>query len=355
MLSKIRKSGYLLIGLGLITGCSSGNDARIAELEAELDQLIEDNSATSDVNMEQASSAPAPSQRDDGTPETVPTTPSTTTTTVLSKAGLLQTFVKEEGFDFSSGIFENVCGNYAVVALDGTASVLEWSGTGWELNPEIEDFFAFADQFAMNDLTEDGVLDLYDLTGDGIEEMVIRVDGGMRSAGAVFTIQEGDCSWTPVPIIDSCGSFLTYDGLYVESGELHGSGFSAGCSGRDGMRFVWSEPVERFIGRSSTREKVCDSFDYGEVMLPLTTCDEGWAVQMAQQHISNTGIQVDADGYFGPGTHQAVLQFQLRNNLEATGIVDFETWGSMYPADWDRGYPDYDGDGISTPVEMSHS
>ena len=325
-----------------LNACSSGDDERIAELEAELEQLAESGDVTPTESGSETENDPPQIE------EESPATTSTTTTTVLSKADRLQLVASEQGFSFSSGVIENRCGDYAVLGSGGSPVVLVWAGSDWTLDPSIGDFFSFSDG------PVEGI-SLYDLTGDGLDELVVQVGGGMRSFGAVFMMQTGKCEWAAVPVIDSCGSALTYDSLAIRSGELVGSGFSAGCAGRDGVRFVWSDPVQRFIGRSSTREKVCDYFEYDEVMLPLTTCDEGWAVYMAQEHIFKTGIQLDVDGYFGPGTHRAVLQFQMRNNLEPTGIVDLETWGKMFPADWDRGYPDYDGDGISTPVEMSHS
>ena len=39
-----------------------------------------------------------------------------------------------------------------------------------------------------------------------------------------------------------------------------------------------------------------------------------------------TIIGVDADGEFGPNTHNATIQFQKANNLTADGEVGPKTW-----------------------------
>lgn len=52
----------------------------------------------------------------------------------------------------------------------------------------------------------------------------------------------------------------------------------------------------------------------------------------------------DADGIFGPVTHAAVLRFQRRNELPATGIVHQETWDALLAQSHDP-----------TPAEMSNT
>ena len=62
------------------------------------------------------------------------------------------------------------------------------------------------------------------------------------------------------------------------------------------------------------------------------------------------GAEVAVDGYFGPGTEEAVRAFQLANGLDVDGWVGPDTWRHLVP-----GAPgaDVDGNGIVDPAELS--
>ena len=47
----------------------------------------------------------------------------------------------------------------------------------------------------------------------------------------------------------------------------------------------------------------------------------GEDVHEVQEALAATGIAVDVDGVFGPGTHAAVVEFQSAKQLTADGIV----------------------------------
>jgi len=53
---------------------------------------------------------------------------------------------------------------------------------------------------------------------------------------------------------------------------------------------------------------------------------KGDDVKKTQEWLSLHGIGVQIDGIFGPATERAVKEFQEKNNLETTGIVDAETF-----------------------------
>jgi predicted chitinase len=57
---------------------------------------------------------------------------------------------------------------------------------------------------------------------------------------------------------------------------------------------------------------------------------KGAAVQTMQQRLSDLGFTLDVDGNFGPGTGQAVVAFQQKNNLGADGIVGPGTWAALW-------------------------
>jgi len=58
--------------------------------------------------------------------------------------------------------------------------------------------------------------------------------------------------------------------------------------------------------------------------LPSGAQGEG-IVRVLQGLLQTAGIRIGIDGYFGPRTEKAVIDFQKRNRLEATGRVDKET------------------------------
>lgn len=52
-------------------------------------------------------------------------------------------------------------------------------------------------------------------------------------------------------------------------------------------------------------------------------------VAYLQRKLNATGAKLDVDGDFGNKTKQAVIQFQIDNNLTADGIVGPKTWGAL--------------------------
>jgi len=57
--------------------------------------------------------------------------------------------------------------------------------------------------------------------------------------------------------------------------------------------------------------------------LPWKKCDYSPSIASFQ-----TFLGLKADGYFGPGTETAVINFQYANNLSQTGIIDSSTWNA---------------------------
>ena len=57
--------------------------------------------------------------------------------------------------------------------------------------------------------------------------------------------------------------------------------------------------------------------------LPWKKCDYSPSIASFQKFLG-----LKADGYFGPGTETAVINFQYANNLSQTGIIDSSTWNA---------------------------
>jgi hypothetical protein len=94
----------------------------------------------------------------------------------------------------------------------------------------------------------------------------------------------------------------------------------------------------------------CSSFRYND-SLPLRLCDQGYGVSMLQEVLQNMGYSVGAvDGYFGPGTQAAVIEYQRSQGLTPDGVVGSATWGSLFEL-----LPGHDlnGDGVVGPDEVA--
>ncbi len=68
----------------------------------------------------------------------------------------------------------------------------------------------------------------------------------------------------------------------------------------------------------------CSSY-IGSEALPLRRCDAGIAVRILQ---FNLGLY-EADGFFGPDTVTALVDWQKREGLAATGVVDQQAWDRL--------------------------
>lgn len=52
-------------------------------------------------------------------------------------------------------------------------------------------------------------------------------------------------------------------------------------------------------------------------------------VRALQESLNQHGAAISVDGYFGPGTVDAVIEFQRRENLHQDGIVGPQTWEAL--------------------------
>ena len=57
--------------------------------------------------------------------------------------------------------------------------------------------------------------------------------------------------------------------------------------------------------------------------------DTGKEVLDAQKMLAKTGSKIQATSKYTIGMHSAVLAFQKKNKLKATGIIDVHTWNLL--------------------------
>jgi peptidoglycan hydrolase-like protein with peptidoglycan-binding domain len=72
-------------------------------------------------------------------------------------------------------------------------------------------------------------------------------------------------------------------------------------------------------------------------------------VYFIQQALVSHGYTVDVDGYFGPGTEQAIRDFQRNAGLEVDGLVGPHTWSTLGVS---MPGSELDGNGIIDPYEV---
>lgn len=289
----------------------------------------------------------------------VETSPSVSPTTAIENPPdpevSLKEIIAESAATFATEIFEHECGTFAMVQGAGLPAILQWANDEWasaplsapELEPDSE---SLIDDFWIEDIT-----------GNGEPDIAISwfYQGANRTFGQVLSAPTDSCEWRYLEVVDGCGAQGTFTDLEVRGNLAVGSALIDCAYGRVSAFFAFEPEFGLFVAKPIPGESFCDSMreDYD---LPLSNCSEGWAVRMAQERMMLNGITVDRDGRFGPGTQVAVLRFQVLNDLPLTGHVDPLTWSLMYPVGtsddggWNE-YPDYDGDGISSPREIGHA
>lgn len=273
----------------------------------------------------------------------------TTTVPAADPAVLLRSLVETSGIAFTTPVISHSCGTFALIHDDAEPTILKWDDTEWT-----NASFAFATTFDPGVFVEQHWI--ADVTSDGEPEIILNwfYDGGNRSFGQVVSASSPECTWHYLSTIESCGDSEVVDNLtYVPNGQLQGSGF-INCSGeRAGMKLTWDPVLGVFIAGPLDGEKYCNGLTE-TIDLPLSTCSESWAIQMAQRVLVERGAQIDTDGQYGPATQLAVLRLQQSLGIQLSGQLDGETWASLFPAGTDE-YPDFDGDGVSSPREIGHA
>lgn len=91
-----------------------------------------------------------------------------------------------------------------------------------------------------------------------------------------------------------------------------------------------------------------DVYEFND-RLPLRPCDEGYGVMLLQEGLVALGYLIDIDGYYGQDTTDAVQDYQIRNGLSPSGVVEAATWRGIVG---ERPGVDLNGDGVIGPNEV---
>ncbi len=125
-----------------------------------------------------------------------------------------------------------------------------------------------------------------------VAALVAAVLGG---SAVTYALRDGEAPAAAAP--PSCEKPAVYED------EKHGVGYTAGWNS------TWDFVVKQGEGGSQVREAQC-----------------------LLRYLHGITAVGEADGIFGPLTHDAVLTFQRREGLDADGVVDARTWSALRKA-----------------------
>jgi hypothetical protein len=94
----------------------------------------------------------------------------------------------------------------------------------------------------------------------------------------------------------------------------------------------------------------CGEYVFTDFAYPIRKCEQGWDVMLTQRMLVERGYDIEADGFFGPATEQAVRSFQGDAGLAVDGLVGPNTWAALYTDQ--PGAFDGDGSGTIDPWEV---
>lgn len=95
----------------------------------------------------------------------------------------------------------------------------------------------------------------------------------------------------------------------------------------------------------------CDGY-FEATALPVERCDQGRAVTEMQRRLKAAGFDTQVDGYFGEKMARAVYDFQAKNSLLKSGVIDRATWRALEPNQSTLPGTDRNNDGLVTPDEF---
>ena len=95
----------------------------------------------------------------------------------------------------------------------------------------------------------------------------------------------------------------------------------------------------------------CDGY-FEATALPVERCDQGRAVTEMQKRLKAAGFDTQVDGYFGEKMARAVYDFQAKNSLLKSGVIDRATWRALEPNQSTLPGTDRNNDGLVTPDEF---
>ena len=162
---------------------------------------------------------------------------------------------------------------------------------------------------------------------DGYDEpLLVRAES--TSDGNYVTTKKLDsnCRWWDRPIITLCGVNRTAE-------EVTGAGSMTmvpqslydedplPCERNGSMSIRWN-PEFQMIEPAVSGADWCNAYvSEIEAGYPLTPCTEGATISAVQDGLAAAGYNIDADGFFGPGTMRTIMRYQQSQGLEVTGRI----------------------------------
>lgn len=162
---------------------------------------------------------------------------------------------------------------------------------------------------------------------DGYDEPVL-VRAESTNDGNYVTAKKLDsnCRWWDRPVITLCGVNRIATAI-TESGAMNMSPQSLydenpwPCEPSGSIPVRWN-PEFQMIEPAVSGADWCSAYvSDTDVDYPLAPCTEGDTVAAIQNGLAAAGYNVDADGYFGPGTMRTVMRYQQSQGLDITGVV----------------------------------
>lgn len=165
---------------------------------------------------------------------------------------------------------------------------------------------------------------------DGYDEPVLVRAESTNDGNYVTTKKlDSNCRWWDRPVITLCGvnriaSEITQSGTMSMSPQSLYNESPWPCEPTGSIPVRWN-PEFQMIEPAVSGADWCSTFvSDTEVDYPLAPCTEGDTVAALQSGLAAAGYNIDADGYFGPGTMRTIMRYQQSQGLDITGLVTAE-------------------------------
>jgi hypothetical protein len=148
------------------------------------------------------------------------------TTPPLNPQAELTKLASRSGASRVTGTVQKKPGLFAVMVVQGRASLLRWTGSAWTEDRVLP--------------TPDNVTNVFlrDVTGDGTSDFVVQMDSNqaMRMFGGVYNY--GATGWDWQPFLEDDGPTNFVDGLHLEGASLRSSVYLP-RGGRGSAQWTW--------------------------------------------------------------------------------------------------------------------
>lgn len=188
------------------------------------------------------------------------------------------------------------------------------------------------DHISYQSATQDGVaaaaftsISFIDVSGYD-EPLLVRAESTNDGNYVTTKKLDSNCRWWDRPVITMCGvnrialSITASGSMTMVPQSLYDED-PWPCEPSGSFPIQWNaefQMVEPAVSGANWCDAYVTDADRG---YPLTPCTEGDLVAAVQNGLAAAGYNVDADGFFGPGTMRTVMRYQQSQGLDITGVV----------------------------------